>query len=128
VDAIVAGFTIDEFNAEVRKFVATRLADGSFSNDWDASFVVWIEREKAHRAKVAKRAPPRIEVNTTTTEIDWDRQITRWLKNNSMWSHKLCGPEPGQAGCRVPLEKLQQFNIDPITGLVIIAAQKVASG
>ena len=129
IERIMREADLSTIHLEIQKFVFHHLEQGSFSCDWQASFEKWWTRFVEHHKKTAKpRAAPRIEVNTTTTEIDWDRQITRWLKNNSMWSHKLCGPEPGQAGCRVPLEKLQQFNIDPITGLVIIAAQKVASG
>jgi len=119
IERIMREADLSTIHLEIQKFVFHHLEQGSFSCDWQASFEKWWTRFVEHHKKTAKpRAAPRIEVNTTTTEVDWDRQIARWLKNSSMWSHKLCGPEPGQSGCRVPLAKLQEFNIDPATGIV----------
>lgn len=120
LERIMGEADLSTIHLEVQKFIYHHLEAGSFSYDWQASFEKWWSRFVEHHKKTAKaKAPPRIEVNTTTTEIDWDRQLTRWLKNNSLWSHKMCGPEPGQAGCRVPLAKLQDHHIDPATGLII---------
>jgi len=120
LERIMADADVSTIHLEIQKFIFHHLEQGSFSSDWQASFEKWWVRFIEHHKKTAKpRAAPRIEVNTTATEIDWERHLGRWLKNNSLWSHKLCGPEPGQSGCRVPLAELQKLNIDPVTGIKI---------
>jgi hypothetical protein len=39
------------------------------------------------------------------TKIDWDNQVSRY-KRGFQWSGKWFGPEPGMAGCRVPVDIL----------------------
>lgn len=105
-----------EIDAEVRKFIGTRQADGSFSNDWQGSFAVWIEREIAHRAKkTAPKAPPRIEVNAPPTAQAITMALNLFV-DGGKWSRQL-GPEPGQLGCKIDPEVLLAHGIDPKTGL-----------
>lgn len=116
--AKAAGLAVAEIDAEVRKFIGTRQADGSFSHDWQGSFWVWIEREIAHRAKQAAKAPPRIEVNNTRqepTESETARALALFAKGGP-WSRHF-GPEPGHIGCRVAPALIEAAGLDPKTGL-----------
>lgn len=114
-----AGLSVEEIDAEVRKFIGSNRASGAWSHDWQGSLAVWIEREIAHRAKAAKSAP-RIVVDSNQphepTEADWMKALGRFAKNNSLWSRSL-GPEPGQLGCKCPPELIERAGLDPKTGL-----------
>jgi uncharacterized protein YdaU (DUF1376 family) len=103
------GLSVAEIDAEVRKFIGTRQADGSFSNDWQGSFAVWIEREIQHRAKQKPKAPPRIEVNAAPTDAEYDRGCEQFRKGQQ-WSRQL-GPDPDSGGCRVPLAILEKHGL-----------------
>lgn len=114
--ARAAGLSVAEIDAEVRKFIGTRQSDGSFSNDWQGSFAVWIEREIAHRAKAAKpKAPPRIEVNAPPPARSIAMALDLFI-DGGKWSRQL-GPEPGQIGCKIEPNVLLAHGIDPKTGM-----------
>jgi hypothetical protein len=94
---------------EIQKFVWHHRERGTFSHDWDGSFGKWWSRFIEHQAKPAqtrKRAPPRVEVDVRSDQLDWDGALTRFKRNNSHWNTKIYGPAPDLTGCRVPREKL----------------------
>jgi uncharacterized protein YdaU (DUF1376 family) len=106
---------------EVQKFVFDHQAKGSLSANWDASFGMWLARAKQFAVeRDKKRGKPRVELNhspdSRDVKINWAWHLERWLKNESNWSFRTAGPEPGQPGCRVPSDMLERFNIDPATG------------
>lgn len=116
--ARAAGLSVADIDAEVRKFIGTQQHNGAMSHDWQGSFAIWIEREIKHRAKQAAKAPPRIEVNARS-EPDAaaiDRQVSFYARGGA-WSHKSFGPEPGMRGCRIDPKVLEQYGIDPTTGM-----------
>ena len=108
--------TVAEIDAEVRKFIGTRQADGSFSHDWQGSFSVWIEREIAHRSKQKPKAAPRIEVNNVPTEADYAHAL-HLFADGVQWPYKSLGPEPGHRGCKVPTALIEKHGLDPKTGM-----------
>lgn len=107
---------------EIQKFVYDAREKGKLSADWDASFLKWIERFRAFSNKPTTRGKPRVQLNPDLptgdqpVKINWDFHLSRWLKNESGWSRRTAGPEPGQVGCRVPLEMFEKYGIDPTTG------------
>lgn len=105
-----ADWPVAEMAAETRKFIAYHQARESLSSNWQASFVTWLEREIAHRAKIAKpaKAAPRIEVNSAP---DWDAYAARFAKG--MGWPKGVGPDPDSAACRCPPDILAKHNIGP---------------
>lgn len=113
--------TQEEFEREVTTFVNRNLSEGGFSINWNAAFSTWWIRFKDHRAKAAKKAPARIEVNKSpeeaaaSMEATIDRGVAMFAKG-IQWSRGL-GPEPGQIGCRIPHDVLRKHGIDPATGL-----------
>lgn len=119
--ALAAAITDEEFGAEVRKFVATKTADGAFSNDWDASFAVWIEREIQFREKRAQatkaKAPPRIEVNVSE---NWDAACDQWVKLGR-WPRNH-GPDPSSPACRAPPDVRAAHGIDGRGDIVKVKA------
>lgn len=108
--------------AEVAAFIANKRESGAFSNDWNASWLMWWKRWKEHQVKLTKasktRAAPRVEVSGQfePTEADWDAQCAKFVKNNSHWSKQL-GPEPGMGGCRCPPEILARHGIKLVAGV-----------
>lgn len=107
---------------ELQKFVYHHQGKGSLSEDWDASFRLWMERFKDFKAKAErKKAPkPRVEVNSSPdpeTKENWDWRMQQWLKSESLWPFRTAGPEPGMSGCRVPPEMFEKYGIDPKTGM-----------
>lgn len=44
-------------------------------------------------------------IDSDEPKIDWENQMSRF-KRGFQWSAKWCGPEPGMAGCRVPVDIL----------------------
>lgn len=119
--ALAAAITDEEFGAEVRKFVGTKTADGAFSNDWDASFAVWIEREIGFREKRAKataaKAPPRIEVNVAE---NWDAACEQWSKFRR-WPRNH-GADPESPACRAPPDVRAKHGIDERGNVVKVQA------
>ncbi len=117
LERIMADADISTIHLEIQKFIFHHLESGSFSSDWQASFEKWWIRFIEHHKKIARppRAAPRVEVNALP---DWDGAITRWIKNQSHWSYKNFGPEPGQSGCRAPVDLLEKHGIDPVTGII----------
>lgn len=108
------------FHLELQKFIFYQQQQGALSTDWDASFQLWWTRFTAYKRDRPK-PKPRVEVNNTSTEespaINWDWHLKRWMANQSTWSRRTAGPEPGQPGCRVPAEEFEKHGIDPATGL-----------
>ena len=105
---------------EVQKFIFHHREQATWSHDWPATLEKWWARFVEHQRKNAKpRAAPRVEVNTVPAEIDWATHVKNWVADNSRWPRKLCGPEPGQAQCRVPVEVFEALGIDRKTGLKI---------
>lgn len=118
----VMGKLLDEADAatihiEIQKFIFHHREQGTWSHDWESTFGKWWARFVEHQKKNAKpKAAPRIEVNA---EPNWEWHVSRFAKNQSMWSKRSCGPEPGQIGCRAPREVLLAHHIDPATGHII---------
>lgn len=108
------------FHLEVQKFIFYQQQNGALSADWDASFQIWWQRFTAYKRDKPK-PKVRVEVNTTDTgeppAINWDWHLKRWLTNQSTWSFRTAGPEPGHPGCRVPPEMFEKHGIDPATGV-----------
>jgi uncharacterized protein YdaU (DUF1376 family) len=114
----VDGALEEDIQTEVAAFVAIKTAQGAFSADWDASWALWWVRWKAHRDKQARKAPPRLILNSnsyTPTGAELDRACALFATGGK-WSTQL-GPEPGMGGCRVPPDIMRKHNIDPATGL-----------
>jgi len=114
--------TQEELEREVTTFVNRNLSEGGFSANWNAAFSTWWIRFKDHRAKQAKKAPARIEVNNKTpAEVveqqaaDFDAAVKIFAKG-MQWPRGL-GPEPGQPGCKVPQSIILKHGIDPATGM-----------
>lgn len=108
---------------ELRMFVAHMQEKAAFSANWDASWVKWWGRWKANEAqRIAQangakpKAAPRVQVNKQPEPADYEAALMRWMANESMWSFKHYGPEPGAAGCRVPPEIFARHGLDPRTG------------
>lgn len=113
--------TQDEFEREVTTFVNKNLSEGGFSNNWNAAFSTWWIRFKDHRAKAAKKAPARIEVNNSPDDeaAIMARTIERALAffaRGGNWARGI-GPEPGQLGCKIPHDHIRRHGLDPKTGL-----------
>lgn len=125
--ARAAGMSVQDIDAEVRKFIGRRLSEGAFSHDWQGSFAEWIEREIAHRKKLEAKAPPRVEVNARyePSEAEWDRSIRIYAKDGSKWSPNL-GPEPGHGGCRAPFALLEKYGWDAALKSFIAPERKKA--
>jgi uncharacterized protein YdaU (DUF1376 family) len=124
ITACLEEATQDELDREVTTFVNKNLSGGGFSNDWNAAFSTWWIRFKDHRTKaaekVARKAPPRIEVNTAPEALPdsiYDSALARFA-TGGQWSRQL-GAEPGQPGCKVPLRLIEKHGIDPKTGIKI---------
>lgn len=117
MERIGADVDASTLHLEIQKFKFHHREQGTWSHDWQATFEKWWARFVEHQKKNAKpKAAPRVEVNA---EPNWDWYISRWKKNQSMWSYKSCGPEPGQVGCRAPPDVLRAHGIDPTTGNII---------
>lgn len=108
---------------ELRMFIAHMQERGAFSANWDASWVKWWGRWKANEAaKIAQanskpeKAPPRVQVNKQPDPSDYEAALMRWMTNESLWSFKHYGPEPGAPGCRVPRDIFERHGLDPKTG------------
>ena len=118
--ACLADADASTFHLELQKFIFYQQQNGALSTDWDASFQLWWARFTAYKRDRPK-PKPRVEVNNTSTEeppaINWDWHLKRWMTNQSTWSFRTAGPEPGRPGCRVPVEIFEKFGIDPATGL-----------
>ena len=115
--ARAAGLTVEQIDAEVRKFILKR--QGQLGDDWQGSFALWIEREISYLAKQASKAPPRIEVNNAPyvpTEAETERALVNFSRGMS-WSHKTFGPEPGMHGCRIATVLFEKLGLDPTTGM-----------
>lgn len=110
------------FHIEVQKFIFDAREKGKLSSDWVASFGIWIERFRAYAKREASKPPrgkPRVELNPDHTPDDktnWDYYLRTWLRDQSKWSRRTAGPEPGQPGCLVPLKMFEKYGIDPATG------------
>jgi hypothetical protein len=118
------GMTLDDVKQELPAFHAFNAQRGTFSKNWPATWQMWCARWKERKPKLPL---PRVEVNHTPTDADWDRACTRFIKDNSTWSYKSLGPEPGQARCRCPLTILAKHNIDPETGRVATPSKEPVS-
>jgi uncharacterized protein YdaU (DUF1376 family) len=109
------------YHIEWQKFVFDAREKGKLSADWDASFQKWIERFREFSKRPPARGKPRVQLTPDppapdAVKINWDWHLTRWLKNESSWSRRTAGPEPGQPGCRVPSEMFLKHGINPLTG------------
>jgi hypothetical protein len=76
-------------------------SSGALKADWDATLHGFIRRDA-----------PKVSPTAATADFvpKWDEQVARFLKGHP-WSHKWYGPEPGQAGCRVPVEILKKHGV-----------------
>jgi uncharacterized protein YdaU (DUF1376 family) len=106
------GASLEIIEAERQGFVNYHLEQGSFSNDWDASWARWWQRWKEYVTKQAEkaeriakrdreRAPARVEVNNVP---DWDSHCGFW-KSTGKWPRGI-GPDPDSQACKAPLEIL----------------------
>lgn len=101
---------------ELVMFVAYMQERGAFSASWDASWTKWWGRWKDRQKAAVAKAPPRISVNKQPEPADYEQAVMRWKSNNSHWSTKYFGPEPGMTGCKCPPDILTRNGIDPATG------------
>lgn len=112
------GMTDMDIESELLLFHARAADKGMFSQNWKAAWQTFCARWKEMQANKRK---PRVEVNSggpvAPTEKVWEMALGRWQRDQSGWSFKHLGPEPGQPGCKVPLALLQKFGIDPATGI-----------
>lgn len=109
------------YHLEVQKFKYHHQAQGSLSDNWTASFKLWWTRFQGYRSATKPRGKPRVVLNLDheaddKSKINWDWHMSRWLKNESSWSRRTAGAEPGQPGCRVPPEMFEKYGVDPATG------------
>ncbi|MGK7057865.1 YdaU family protein [Bradyrhizobium sp. 1050_B9_N1_2] len=95
-------------------FRAYNVQFGKRSHNWSATWVLWCLnwKERSSTAAGIEASGP-----FKPTEEQWHSTVERWKANNSLWSHKIYGPEPGQTGCRCPATILTAHGIDPATGL-----------
>lgn len=121
------GMDDEAIRAEVLTFHAYNAQHGTFSKNWSATWQMWCARWKDREAAKPKQAKPRVEVNYQPSDEHWDRACKLWAKNNSTWSYKTFGPEPGQLGCKCPREFLTKYHIDPQTGLVAAPSKEPVS-
>jgi uncharacterized protein YdaU (DUF1376 family) len=113
------GMDSDEtIKAELLAFHDRHSANGTFSRNWPGSWRTWCKRFAERDADKPKAAPPRVEVNNTPTDSNWDWACAQWAKGASFWSHKTLGPAPDMPGCRCPKKFLEKYHIDPATGRV----------
>ena len=110
------GISTADIELEAKKFIQHYQAKGNVSNNWQASFATWLDREAAHRAKQPAKAAPRIE---TTMQPDWEGFAKRFAGGLG-WPRGV-GGEPGTQSCRCPPEALERAGIDPTTGLKLKA-------
>lgn len=119
-ETIEAGFTRQEILEQVKLWIAHKQEAGSFSADWDASWVkgwnsykLWKAKQKSPR----KEAKPRVEVNNTPSEKDFDFGL-KMIATGGTWPRYL-GPAPGLTGCLCPVALMEKWKIDPVTGLQV---------
>ena len=117
---ILAYTDASSYHLELQKFIYHHTERGSLSENWEASFRLWMARFKEFSEKAAaKRGKPRVVLNPEPEpehQINWDWHLSRWLNNESTWRRATAGPEPGQPGCRVPPDMFEKHGIDPATG------------
>lgn len=112
--AVARGVGMGEnVEAERVKFIAHYREKGLMTKNPSPSWAKWCMRFSEHAAKQVKTPAPRVEVNP---EIDWDRAVAMFKRNNSHWGRHL-GPEPGQLGCKCPVDVIERAGLDPKTGL-----------
>lgn len=122
VEAEILAYTeASSYHLELQKFVFHHREKGSLSEDWEASFRLWMTRFKEFSEKAAakSRGKPRVVLNQEPEpehQPNWDWHLSRWLNNESTWRRATAGPEPGQPGCQVPPEMFAKHGIDPATG------------
>ena len=111
------GATPEIIEAERQGFINYHLEQGSFSNDWDASWARWWQRWKEYVTKQAEkaeriakrdreRAPARVEVNNLP---DWDSHCAFW-KSTGRWPRGI-GSDPDSLACKCPFEILVKHGL-----------------
>lgn len=115
------GMTDDDIKAELLVFHAMNAQNGTFSQNWKATWQIFCARFKERAERKPKRAPARVEVSTSapfvpTTE-NWEWGLGMWQTNQSNWPSKMLGPTPGARGCKAPKDLMRKYGIDPETGI-----------
>lgn len=129
-EAVARGYGMDPtaIEAELVEFHRYNAARGTILVDWSATWSRWCKAWKARQRPMPR---PRSDTNATPwrpSHDDWHKQIERWKGNQSRWSHKTFGPEPGMGGCRCPATVLMAHGINPKTGLKLAPNPHSANG
>lgn len=104
-ETVLAGS--DEWAGELEKFKAHYAANGKWSRDWLATWLLWCSRWHDYRQKNAARtAPPRVELSAA---VDWEAAVKSW-KRFGRWARGI-GPDPESPACRAPPEILAAHGI-----------------
>lgn len=114
------GMTDADIKSELLIFHALNTQNGTFSKNWKSTWQIFCSRWKDRQASKRKVPAPRLELDThayVPTQQDWERALGRWQRDQSGWSHKTLGPEPGQRACKADPAMLRKFGIDPETGI-----------
>lgn len=125
--SVALGYGMDNpiIHEQLLIFHALNAQKGTFSKNWKGTWRIFCSRWKDLRKTAPP--PPRVEVNTAPLTASYERAAELWARGGaSTWSHQL-GPEPGQIGCRCPLEILTKHKIDPKTGLVAAPSKEPVS-
>lgn len=82
---------------------------GKVMLDWSLTWQTWVRRDAKKRGKVLPDDPTLFAAATTDTRGSemWRSTMKAW-KESRTWVYSL-GPEPGQPGCRVPADILNEF-------------------
>lgn len=111
------GMTPEVIEQQLLEFHAYNAHRGTLSPNWSATWYRFCSAWKAKNTPVERKVPPRVETSAKPTSDQWHKQVEMWKGNNSLWSHKTFGPEPGMGGCRCPNVILTAHGIDPKTGI-----------
>lgn len=122
IEATEIGYSAEEVENQRLVFIASKQETGSFSANWDSSWVVWWDRYRSYKQKQASkaakpRAAPRIEMDTVfvPTEKNFEKACEMFAKG-MRWPRGH-GGEPGDVACRCPPEIMIKYGIDPKTGI-----------
>lgn len=103
---------------QLLEFHAYNASRGTLSANWSATWYRFCSAWKVRNTPTERKVPPRVETTAQhrPTAEDWHKAVEWWKTDQSRWSYKSLGPEPGMSGCRCPAAILQAHGIDPKTG------------